>query len=119
LNITVTPKQGRALLWPSVLNDRPHHQDERTYHEALPVDVGVKYGANAWCKSPHNKNRFVRHQNHENDDDDGIWFSNIMSLNKKTFCVDLTLFFILSPRFFLSKVHQFDYQAPSKNGCIL
>jgi hypothetical protein len=53
LNITVTPKLGRALLWPSVLNDRPHHQDERTYHEALPVDVGVKYGANAWCKCPH------------------------------------------------------------------
>ncbi|KAG7369083.1 procollagen-proline,2-oxoglutarate-4-dioxygenase [Nitzschia inconspicua] len=48
LNITITPKQGRALLWPSVLNDKPHDQDWRTFHEALPVEVGVKYGANAW-----------------------------------------------------------------------
>jgi prolyl 4-hydroxylase len=50
LNITVMPKQGRALLWPSVLNHRPHDKDPRTFHEALPVEAGVKYGANAWCK---------------------------------------------------------------------
>jgi prolyl 4-hydroxylase len=48
LNITVMPKRGRALLWPSVHNDEPNLKDERTKHEALPVEAGVKYGANAW-----------------------------------------------------------------------
>ena len=48
LDITVTPKKGRALVWPSVLNDAPHDMDERTEHEALPVQEGIKYGANAW-----------------------------------------------------------------------
>jgi prolyl 4-hydroxylase len=60
LNITVTPKQGRALLWPSVLNDSPHEKDSRTVHEALPVEEGVKYGTNAWFhqydfRTPYNK----------------------------------------------------------------
>jgi hypothetical protein len=50
LNITVSPKKGRALLWPSVLNDNPHQSDWRMYHEALPVIAGIKYGANLWCK---------------------------------------------------------------------
>jgi prolyl 4-hydroxylase len=48
LDLSVTPKKGRALLWPSVLNEDPHAVDERTNHEALPVIRGVKYGANAW-----------------------------------------------------------------------
>ena len=48
LNITVTPKQGRAALWCSVLNDSPHRKDPRTNHAALPVTKGVKFGANAW-----------------------------------------------------------------------
>jgi prolyl 4-hydroxylase len=48
LNITVMPKRGRAVLWPSVLNDSPHKKDDRTVHEALPVEAGVKYGTNAW-----------------------------------------------------------------------
>ena len=66
---------GRALLWPSVLNDQPNQKDPRTFHEALPVIKvrqsfnqltttsslsdslwyithysikGVKYGANGW-----------------------------------------------------------------------
>lgn len=33
LNITVMPKRGRALFWPSVLNDSPHDKDERTNHQ--------------------------------------------------------------------------------------
>lgn len=33
LNITVMPKRGRALFWPSVLNDSPHAKDPRTNHE--------------------------------------------------------------------------------------
>lgn len=48
LNQTVHPKRGRALLWPSVLNDDPDQKDNLTEHEALPVEAGVKYGANAW-----------------------------------------------------------------------
>ena len=48
LGITVKPKTGRVLLWPSVLNEDPNKKDPRTHHEALPVEKGVKYGANAW-----------------------------------------------------------------------
>jgi prolyl 4-hydroxylase len=48
LNITVMPKRGRAVLWPSVRNNYPHKKDGRTVHEALPVEAGVKYGVNAW-----------------------------------------------------------------------
>jgi prolyl 4-hydroxylase len=48
LNITVTPKKGRAVIWSHVLDDDPHHIDPRTEHQALPVIKGVKYGANAW-----------------------------------------------------------------------
>jgi len=48
LNITVMPKRGRALFWPSVRNDSPNEKDPRTNHEALPVEAGVKYGANGW-----------------------------------------------------------------------
>lgn len=46
--ITVMPKRGRALIWPSVLDEAPDEQDGRTEHQALPVIKGVKYGANAW-----------------------------------------------------------------------
>lgn len=48
LGITVMPKRGRALLWPSVLNDKPLKKDFRTKHQALPVDKGVKFAANSW-----------------------------------------------------------------------
>ena len=48
LNLTVIPKRGQALVWPSVLNDNPNLYDPRTQHEALPVEKGLKYGANAW-----------------------------------------------------------------------
>ena len=49
LNITVQPKKGRALLWPSVLSDHVTRQDARTHHQALPVGPGgLKYAANAW-----------------------------------------------------------------------
>jgi len=60
LNITVMPKRGRALFWPSVLDDSPHDQDKRTNHQALPVEAGIKYGANGWYhqfdfKTPYEK----------------------------------------------------------------
>ena len=48
LNITVTPKKGRALLWPSVLNFDPMEKDGRTMHEAITVEKGTKFAANAW-----------------------------------------------------------------------
>jgi prolyl 4-hydroxylase len=48
LNITVTPKRGRAVLWPSVHDESPDDKDDRTTHQALPVEAGVKYGVNAW-----------------------------------------------------------------------
>jgi prolyl 4-hydroxylase len=58
LNLTVTPKRGRAALWPSVYDHDPNLKDPRTEHAALPVTKGVKYGANAWLhqrdfKNPH------------------------------------------------------------------
>lgn len=48
LGITIQPKQGRVVLWPSVYPDDPDRRDLSTEHEALPVEVGVKYAANAW-----------------------------------------------------------------------
>jgi len=48
LGMTVTPKKGRAVLWPSVYDHEPHTRDPRSDHEAMPVVNGVKYGANAW-----------------------------------------------------------------------
>ena len=58
LNITVMPKRGRALLWPSVFDEDPTKEDKRTTHQALAVEKGLKYGCNAWFhlsdfKTPH------------------------------------------------------------------
>jgi len=46
--VSVSPKRGRALLWPSVLSHDLHQQDTRTHHRAQPVIAGAKYAANAW-----------------------------------------------------------------------
>lgn len=59
-NLTVQPELGRALIWPSVLDDDPHSKDPRTEHEALPVLAGHKYAANAWI---HQRNYKVPHSN--------------------------------------------------------
>ena len=48
VNVTVEAKMGRAVIWPSILNDRPKERDDRTDHAALHVIKGIKYGANAW-----------------------------------------------------------------------
>jgi prolyl 4-hydroxylase len=48
LDIPVMPKRGRALIWPSVEDETPNIKDPRTTHQALPVEEGVKYGANGW-----------------------------------------------------------------------
>lgn len=52
------PQRGKAILWPSVLWDKPSTIDPRTHHEALPVTKGEKFGANFWIhnydfKGPH------------------------------------------------------------------
>ena len=39
---------GRVLIWPSVYDSDPMNKDPRTMHEALPVEAGIKYGANGW-----------------------------------------------------------------------
>lgn len=57
-NITFQPAKGKAILWPSVLNNDTFNMDPRTHHEALPVTKGEKYGANFWIhqydfKGPH------------------------------------------------------------------
>jgi len=48
LGISVQPKRGRALLWPSVLNSDIMKIDGRTVHEAKPVARGRKFAANTW-----------------------------------------------------------------------
>ena len=51
LGISVKPKRGNALLWPSVLDEDPLEKDPRTDHEAKEVIKGVKFAANAWVHS--------------------------------------------------------------------
>mmetsp|Transcript_22610 Transcript_22610/g.74978 ORF Transcript_22610/g.74978 Transcript_22610/m.74978 type:complete len:356 (+) Transcript_22610:99-1166(+) len=48
LGITVTPKLGRAVLWPSVLDSDLLTGEPKTHHEAVTVEAGVKYAANLW-----------------------------------------------------------------------
>jgi prolyl 4-hydroxylase len=48
LDYAVKPKKGKVVIWPSVLNEDPNSQDDRTLHQALPVEKGLKYGANVW-----------------------------------------------------------------------
>jgi len=42
IGLSVTPKAGRAVLWPSVLNEAPNEMDLRSDHQAMPVIEGVK-----------------------------------------------------------------------------
>jgi prolyl 4-hydroxylase len=48
LNLTIPPGKGRACLWTSVLDSDPYQRDDRTDHESLPVESGVKFGVNYW-----------------------------------------------------------------------
>lgn len=48
LNITVTPKVGRAILWSNCENEDVHRRDLTAFHQALPVKAGIKYAANVW-----------------------------------------------------------------------
>jgi prolyl 4-hydroxylase len=49
LNFTATPKKGSALIWPSML-DSLEGRNEWTFHAALPLEEGYKYGSNAWIR---------------------------------------------------------------------
>lgn len=48
LEFIAQPKKGMALVWPSVVNENLYEKDDWTWHEAMPVKTGIKYGANAW-----------------------------------------------------------------------
>eukprot|EP01039_Chlorochromonas_danica_P008831 gene8831-9737_t len=48
IGIKVQPKRGRAVLWPSTMNDNLLKMDPRTNHQAMPVIKGIKLAANAW-----------------------------------------------------------------------
>jgi len=48
LQLGITPKKGRALVWPSVSDHDPSFWDSRMYHEAKPVIQGRKLAANHW-----------------------------------------------------------------------
>ena len=45
-NLTVMPKPGMALIWPSILDEDVNAKDHRTVHAALPVEKGQKFAAN-------------------------------------------------------------------------
>lgn len=45
LDLTVTPKRGRVLMWANVLDEDPNEEDKRARHQALPVLSGEKFGA--------------------------------------------------------------------------
>ena len=48
IHLDVGPKKGTALVWPSMQDGDLSKIDERTFHAALKVEKGLKYGANAW-----------------------------------------------------------------------
>jgi len=61
LGLTVNPKKGRLLLWPSVMNDNLNSMDSHTIHQALKVEQGMKYASNSWLhlrdyETPNKKN---------------------------------------------------------------
>mmetsp|Transcript_23125 Transcript_23125/g.26593 ORF Transcript_23125/g.26593 Transcript_23125/m.26593 type:complete len:503 (-) Transcript_23125:32-1540(-) len=51
LDLTITPKKGKALIWPNALNYDPNVIDDRMGHAALPVIRGRKFAANVWIHS--------------------------------------------------------------------
>jgi prolyl 4-hydroxylase len=56
LKIAVKPKKGRALIFPSVLDEEPDKKDGYMYHQASVVKKGVKYAANIWIHQRDFKN---------------------------------------------------------------
>mmetsp|Transcript_8252 Transcript_8252/g.17457 ORF Transcript_8252/g.17457 Transcript_8252/m.17457 type:complete len:456 (-) Transcript_8252:242-1609(-) len=48
LGLSIAPKKGRALVWPSVTDKDPSFWDNRMHHEAKEVIRGKKMAANHW-----------------------------------------------------------------------
>ena len=58
LNLTVTPKRGRVLIFPNILNDKVTTEEKMTPHEALPVQQGVKYAVSMYVHQKDYKTPF-------------------------------------------------------------
>ena len=120
LNVTVLPKKGSVAIWPSVLNEDPFEKEERTDHEALPIEEGIKYAANLWLhmasfffltwKSIARLNNFVMRISKTKNRKPPICISYIYSiistdhllslvLDKQSFCFLSILIEILSTKF--------------------
>ena len=52
LNISVTPRKGSAILWPSVHSHDPWETETQTYHEAVTVKKGEKYAGECIAAEP-------------------------------------------------------------------
>ena len=68
LGLTVPAIKGNAVLWPSVTNLNPQYDEPKTYHEALPVEVGMKFASNVWIhnydyRTPSGRNCLLTHTN--------------------------------------------------------
>ena len=48
LGVVVPAVKGSAVMWPSISNRDPSHDEPQTNHEALPVEDGMKYASNVW-----------------------------------------------------------------------
>eukprot|EP00040_Diaphanoeca_grandis_P001416 m.18466 g.18466 ORF g.18466 m.18466 type:complete len:409 (-) comp12039_c1_seq1:32-1258(-) len=48
LGFQVSPKVGRMVLWPSMMDEDSNVMDARTHHEAMVVNSGFKFAANLW-----------------------------------------------------------------------
>lgn len=94
LNISVFPKRGRALIWPSVLDADPTKIDRRTHHQAKPVLQGIKYGANAWVRKIREKATGE--------------YARECSLSSRLLCVF----------HFCIQIHLRDFKTPFNNTCI-
>ena len=72
IEMVVQPKKGRALVWPSVLSEDLSQPDQRTWHAALAVTKGVKFGANSW----------IHQQNYKDDDCDYDFVQSLSMLRR-------------------------------------
>lgn len=48
LRASVTPRRGRAVIWPNVQYDDRARLNPSTHHTAMPVLQGAKFGATQW-----------------------------------------------------------------------
>lgn len=93
LNISVVPKKGSAILWPSVHSDDPWKTEDHTYHEAVTVTAGEKYAAKCAAAGRMNAARPNRPVNRRVDE--------------RTSRVGSRSFWI----------HMFEFQKMLQNGC--